>query len=75
MTYGHAWEYGQTHVECEDFDNGERISVEIPRGIETEMAMIVPRVYRSRLTGRRNEVEIAQFPLLFPGEGGGSAGA
>lgn len=33
MTYGHAWEYGQTHVECEDFDTGERVSVEIPRGI------------------------------------------
>lgn len=32
MTYGHAWEYGQTHVDCEDFDTGERVSMEIPRG-------------------------------------------
>eukprot|EP00903_Cladosiphon_okamuranus_P015360 g14186.t1 len=31
MTYGHAWEYGQTHVACEDFDTGDRVSVEIPR--------------------------------------------
>ncbi|CAN0181374.1 unnamed protein product, partial [Hapterophycus canaliculatus] len=31
MTFGHSWEYGQTHVDCEDFDTGEMISVEIPR--------------------------------------------
>ena len=34
MTYGHAWKYGQTHVECEDFDTGEPVSVEVPRGTE-----------------------------------------
>lgn len=34
MTYGHAWEYGQTHVDCEDFDTGEQVSIEIPRGTE-----------------------------------------
>ncbi len=34
MTYGHAWEQGQKHVDCEDFDTGERVSVEIPRGTE-----------------------------------------
>ncbi|CAB1119421.1 unnamed protein product [Ectocarpus sp. CCAP 1310/34] len=31
MTYGYAWEYGQTHVHCEDFDTGEPVSIEIPR--------------------------------------------
>lgn len=40
MTYGHAWEYGQTHVECEDFDTGERVSVQIPRGTENQSAEI-----------------------------------
>lgn len=34
MTYGHSWEQGQTHVDCEDFDTGERVSIEIPRGAE-----------------------------------------
>ncbi|CBN77904.1 conserved unknown protein [Ectocarpus siliculosus] len=31
MTYGYDWEYGQTHVHCEDFDTGEPVSIEIPR--------------------------------------------
>lgn len=36
MTYGYAWEYGQTHVHCEDFDTGEPVSIEIPRGPKCE---------------------------------------
>ncbi|CAM9534860.1 unnamed protein product [Ectocarpus sp. 12 AP-2014] len=31
VTYGYAWEYGQTHVHCEDFDTGEPVSIGIPR--------------------------------------------
>lgn len=43
MTYGNTWQQGDSCIECQDFETGERVSIEIKPGECAEMATI-PRV-------------------------------
>lgn len=49
VTYGHTWVHGDTHVDCEDFETGERISLEIKRGallFSIKRSLKLKKVYR-----------------------------
>lgn len=40
MTFGNTWQQGDSCVECQDFETGKRVSIEIKPGGCVEMASI-----------------------------------